>query len=74
MLEIYTVAVIVFVWLRLEYKLGKLEQIFKHHGEARNINENEDEKDFCKPPNITYCKQSIYPDYDCSKCKWKIAK
>ena len=29
------------------------------------------EKPFCTPPNITECKQAIYPDYDCNKCKWK---
>lgn len=27
---------------------------------------------FCNPPNITYCKQSIYPDFDCETCKWKL--
>jgi len=27
---------------------------------------------FCTPPNITYCKQAIYPDFDCKTCKWKV--
>ncbi len=26
---------------------------------------------FCNPPNITYCKQAIRPDFDCDLCKWK---
>lgn len=27
---------------------------------------------YCDPPNLTYCKQSIYPDFDCNTCKHKI--
>ena len=29
---------------------------------------------FCHPPNVLHCKLQIYPDYDCSKCKWKLDK
>lgn len=24
----------------------------------------------CRPPNITYCKKEIHPDFDCMTCKW----
>ena len=26
---------------------------------------------YCRPPNLTYCKKEIYPDFDCDTCKWK---
>lgn len=26
---------------------------------------------YCDPPNITYCKQVIHPEFDCNTCKWK---
>ena len=29
-----------------------------------------EETAYCNPPNITYCKRAINPDYDCSKCEW----
>ena len=31
----------------------------------------DDGNTFCRPPNITYCNQEIYPDFDCNTCKWK---
>jgi len=31
----------------------------------------ENNNDFeCNAPNITYCKQIIYPEYSCLKCKF----
>lgn len=34
------------------------------------MGEIEDEEAFCIPPNLTYCKKEIHPDFDCSTCKW----
>jgi len=41
------------------------------NGFIKGYQKAQEEKIFCAPPNITECKQAIYPDYDCNKCKWK---
>lgn len=49
-------------------------------GEAIELCENmvkdleliiEANKPFCVPPNLTYCKLELHPDFDCNTCKWK---
>jgi len=40
-------------------------------GNFINGNIRENGELFCHPPNITYCKQAIYPDFDCNTCKWR---
>jgi hypothetical protein len=46
--------------------LGAMEEYAKeYHKEQMRI------KDHCIPPNITYCKLEIYPDFDCNTCKWR---
>ena len=55
-------------------KNGKItpEQAQKKLFDLFHIEENYIEEHYCNPPNLTYCKQAIYPEFDCTKCKWVI--
>jgi len=49
----------------------------KYNGTPETVMDNSDyillktEEVFCSPPNTTYCKLMIEPNYDCNQCKWK---
>lgn len=40
----------------------------------KGINKKRETVATCCPPNLTYCKAEIYPDYDCESCKWYKGK